>query len=53
VSNVTLFSYMFFRAYAFNQPIGSWNTSSLTNTSSMFRDATSFNFVMQLLLTNL
>ena len=30
-------------ATAFNQPIGSWNTSNVTNMSGMFRDATAFN----------
>ena len=28
---------------SFNQPIGSWNTSSVTNMSSMFENSTSFN----------
>ena len=30
-------------AVAFNQPIGSWNTSQVTNTAHMFRNAAAFN----------
>ena len=36
-------SEMFFQATAFNQNIGSWNVSSVTNMSSMFDGATAFN----------
>ena len=34
---------MFSEAYAFNQPIDSWNTGSATSFNSMFNEAYSFN----------
>ena len=34
---------MFYRAFAFNQPIGDWNMSSVTSTYYMFNGATAFN----------
>jgi surface protein len=35
--------YMFYDAVAFNQNIGSWNVSSVTNMQSMFNSASAFN----------
>ena len=34
---------MFAQTTAFNQPIGDWNTSSVTSTQYMFSNATAFN----------
>ncbi len=42
-SSVTDMSYMFNRADAFNQDIGSWDVSSVTSMSYMFRSAHAFN----------
>merc|ERR1719224_330902 len=36
-------SYMFMNATAFNQSIGDWDVSKVTNMESMFQDAVSFN----------
>jgi hypothetical protein len=34
---------MFAENYNFNQPIGNWNVSSVTDMGTMFNNATSFN----------
>ena len=34
---------MFYKASAFNQPLGTWNTSKVTTMSAMFNGAKSFN----------
>ena len=41
-NNISFFG-MFQNAPAFNQPLGSWNTSRVTTMSSMFQSATAFN----------
>ena len=41
-TNVSMF-WMFRAATSFNQPIGSWNVSKVTNMESLFHTATSFN----------
>ena len=43
LSGVTDMSYMFANASAFNQNIGSWNTTNVTNMSYMFQIASAFN----------
>jgi surface protein len=46
IYNVTDLSFMFFSNFTFNQNIGSWNTSAVTNMESMFQgsgNATPFN----------
>ena len=42
-SSVTNMSSMFRSTTAFNQPLGTWDTSNVTNMSSMFMSATAFN----------
>ena len=42
VSNVTVAINAFFRASSFNQPIGGWNVTSISNMNNMFRDASVF-----------
>ncbi|SYV89659.1 bacterial surface protein 26-residue repeat, partial [Metamycoplasma alkalescens] len=36
-------AFMFHNATHFNQPIGKWNTSKVTDMSFMFTNATNFN----------
>lgn len=43
VSNVTDMSYMFSRAYAFNQSLNSWDVSKVTNMKNMFWNMLQFN----------
>ncbi len=38
---------MFKNASAFNQPIGGWNTGSVSNMTDMFRETTAFNQNLQ------
>ncbi len=38
---------MFMNASAFNQPIGGWNTGSVSNMTDMFRETTAFNQNLQ------
>ena len=38
LSNVTDMRYMFYNNNTFNQPIGDWNTSSVTNMSGLFKN---------------
>ena len=35
---------MFYGATSYNDDMGAWDVSSVTNMKDMFRDATSFNF---------
>jgi len=42
-SMITNMSAMFFRAEAFNQPIGNWDVSNVTNMCEMFLSARAFN----------
>ena len=42
-TRVTDMSYMFYRAYAFNQPLNNWDTSKVTTMRHMFDMAHAFN----------
>ena len=42
-TRVTDMNHMFYRAYAFNQPLNNWDTSNVTTMSHMFDMARAFN----------
>jgi len=43
VSKVTVMEYMFYDAYAFNQPLNDWNINCVNIIESMFDSATAYN----------